>query len=266
MLEIQQVLQDSGYPSALKGKGLLMLCPFHHDTRPSMQVFETGYICYACGAKGNLQNLFIELGIESAPKPDMLKSLTNRLVQSIETNLHCLIGLPNSKPFKGDYRGVKSEIYLANDAFTTEEDTVSFPLYDLDRKYRGYVKNQYGGKYINYFTQGYVPFNLHKINANAPIIVEGIFDALSVMQLGYSNVIACLGTGQVWNIAKILRQIKAGNVHILFDNDDSGVYAATNLADMYRSSTVITIPEAGKDPNNYKNLKELLECEYEIPT
>ena len=264
MLEIQQTLQDNGHPSQLKGKGLLMLCPFHHDTNPSMQVFDNGYICYACGAKGNLQKLFVELGIESVAKPDMLKSLVNRLTQSIETNLHCLVGLPDAKRFDGDYRNIKSQIYMANEAFTTEADSVSFPLYDLDHRYRGYVKNQYGGKYINYFTNGCLPFKLHMLNANAPIIVEGIFDALSVQQLGYSNVIACLGTGQIWNIAKILRQIKAGNAHILFDSDDSGAYASKKLSDMYRSSKVITIPEANQDPNSYLYLKELLELEYEI--
>jgi len=266
MLEIQQTLAINGHNAQFKGKGLLMCCPYHNDHNPSLQVFQTGYKCYSCEASGPLTKLYIDLGIESAPRPDLLKATLEKLSKTISTNLHCLVGLPDASSFTGDYRGVKSEIYLANEAFTTEADSIGFPLYDLDSKYRGYVKNVYGGKYINNFTSGYVPFGLQRLNANAPIIVEGIFDALSVQQLGYKNVIAILGTGQIWNVAKILRQIKAANVHILMDSDDAGIYAAKKLSDMYRSSKIISIEEPNKDPNNYEFLKGLMETEYALPS
>lgn len=264
MLEIQQTLAENGYTAQFKGKGLLMLCPYHDDTNPSMQVFSNGFKCYACDAHGSLQQLYLDLGIESAPRPDMIKSISEKLNNILSTNLHCLIGLPNSKSFTGDYRGIKSEIYIANKCFYIECDTVCFPLFDLNFRYRGYIKNHYGGKYVNWFTNGYLPYNLNNLNANSPIIVEGVFDALSVVQLGYHNVIATLGIGQVWNVAKILRQIKANNVHILFDSDDAGGYAAKKMSDLYRSSKIITIPEPNQDPNSYTNLKELMEMEYEV--
>ncbi len=264
MLEIQQTLADHGIKSELKGQGLLILCPFHDDHNPSLQVFSNGFKCYACNVSGNLNTLFVELGIETAPKPDLLKSMTNRLLRNVSNNLHCLVGLPDAKPFKADYRGIKSYIYLANKAFSLEDDTTCFPLYDLDFKYRGYIKNTYGKKYDNIFTNGYVPFNLQNLSSNAPIIVEGIFDALSVQQLGYKNVIALLGTGNIWSVFRILKQIKAHNVHILFDSDESGEYAAKKLSDLYRSSKILTIPEKNQDPNSYDQLKELMETEYEI--
>ena len=239
-----------------------MLCPYHDDTNPSMQVFANGYKCYACGAHGNLNQLFIDLGIEKAPRPDILRSLTEKVSKSLLTNLHCLVGLPNSKPFVGDYRGISKETYRYVDAFSTDSDSIGFPLYDLHSRYRGYVKYEYGGTYINNFTSGYSPFNFQNVNANAPILVEGVFDALSVMECGYKNVIAILGTGQVWGIARLLRQLKAVNVHILFDADESGEYASKKLSEMYRSSKIIQIPENKHDPNNYKFLKELLDTEY----
>ena len=260
MQEIKETLEQHGVTAQFKGKGLLICCPYHDDSNPSMQVFENGFKCYACGEHGNLQKLFVELGIEQAPKPDLLKSIQRDLMRVISTNLHCMVGIPDSTPFKSDYRGITKKTFKEVRAFYNDDNEVSFPLYDLDFNYRGYIKKVYGEKYINNFTSGWVPFNMQNLNSNSPIIVEGVFDALSVIQLGYKNCIACLGTGQVWNIWKLLKRIHAVDVKILFDNDDSGQYAAKKLNDLYRNSTIITIPEANKDPNNYKLLRELLEC------
>jgi len=266
MNNIVLALETAGIHATYKGKGVMIKCPFHDDHNPSLQVFENGFKCYACGETGNIKKLFVELGIEKYEEPDALRSMVNKLTKSLNTKLHCLAGLPDAKPFDVDYRGIKSEIYMANNTFTTEPDTVCFPLYDLDMNYRGYVKNIFGGKYINYFTNGYVPYNLHRLNSASPIIVEGIYDALSVMQLGYNNVIATLGTGQIWNVARILRKIKATNVHILFDNDSNkaGQYAAKRLSEIYRNSKIIEIPEPNEDPNSFSMLKDLLEHEYDL--
>jgi DNA primase len=44
---------------------IVALCPFHHDTRPSfwMSTVTSQYICFACGAKGNLRVFLREMGM-----------------------------------------------------------------------------------------------------------------------------------------------------------------------------------------------------------
>lgn len=39
------------------------LCPYHDDHRQSLSLNEVGFVCFACGVKGNLQKLAIKLGI-----------------------------------------------------------------------------------------------------------------------------------------------------------------------------------------------------------
>jgi len=261
MQNLKALLEEKGIKSEYKGKGLMACCPFHDDKHPSMQVFSNGFKCYACQASGSLDILMEAWGIRENVETDILSNVTKNLIRNISTNLHCLVGLPNSTPFVGDFRNIKSSFYMANEAFRVDDHMIGFPLYDLESEYRGYIKYEFGGTYINFFTRGYVPFNLQNLNANAPIIVEGVFDALSVIQCGYKNVIATLGTGQIWNVSKILRQIKATNVNILLDSDDAGEFAAKKLTELYRSSRIIKIPEHKQDPNSFGALQELLDTE-----
>jgi hypothetical protein len=60
-----------GYPKPDRKHERWVLCPFHGDRRVgSFSFSERGYLCFACGAKGNLRQLAQHLGLDtSAPLP-----------------------------------------------------------------------------------------------------------------------------------------------------------------------------------------------------
>lgn len=73
-IPLEDVMQRLGMVTARRGATIQALCPFHQDTRPSLNLYPADgasaahYHCFACGAHGNAIDLVKEvLGLEFLP-------------------------------------------------------------------------------------------------------------------------------------------------------------------------------------------------------
>ncbi len=66
-------------------------------------------------------------------------------------------------------------------------------------------------------------------NGSAVLVCEGVFDALSLVALGYPAVVAVLGAGQV-TPAKVAAICRTGKVVVCTDRDEAGEKAAAKIA------------------------------------
>jgi len=260
MSDLYNILYDAGLSVKRKGKNLFIPCIFHHDTDPSLCVFDNGFKCYGCGKSGSLDYLLQKLGIIEKPEVDILEFEEGKLKDSITNCLGTITGLPaNATIYAKTYRNINPETYKHFGAVISDDypDEIIFPIYGLNGSVVGFIRNPLSGKYLYNFYTGYTPFNLHAALSSNLIVVEGVYDALSVWQSGYKNVIAILGTGHIYKVAQILRRMRASNVKILFDGDEAGWRGAEKLHELYPNSSIISLPP-GTDPNSLTNIKEYI--------
>ena len=203
-MNVIDVLHDRQIKHRDAGKDYQVICinPKHNDSNPSMRVDKvTGiFHCFSCGYKGNI---FTEYGAE----PNIVDIKTAKLQDKIRTMLSnkSLMMPADAVPFDRDYRDISASTYLEVNAFTSNEedefkDRLMFPIYDI----RGNIKVFIGralhtdieSKYLFYPKHVTPPlFPAHpEIWKNSLIIVEGIFDALNLMDKGCYNVISAFGT------------------------------------------------------------------------
>ena len=260
MSNIYSILESQGYKPQHKGEWVFINCPFHLEEKPSLGIKQDFFKCFGCGKSGSLIYLLEELGIIEKPEIDVVGNIKEKLLNSVISNLSSLVGIPkDAKIFDREYRRITPNTYRVFNVFTSKffPDELIFPIYAEDNL-RGLVRKPLQGKYKINFYGKYLPYNFANCLSTNLIVVEGVFDALSVWQAGYNNVCSVLGTGNVYNFTRFLRSIKARNVCILFDGDNAGRSAAKKLNEMYPNSYIIDMPE-DTDPNSLSNLKEFLQ-------
>jgi 5S rRNA maturation endonuclease (ribonuclease M5) len=97
-------------------------------------------------------------------------------------------------------------------------------------------------------------FNLHRVKeakANTVTVVEGIFDALAVYQIGITNVVSTLGCEVTANQRALLSRFR--RILVLFDEDQAGQTAAQKLETEFgRTAVRLHLPKA--DPASIKGV------------
>lgn len=91
-------------------------------------------------------------------------------------------------------------------------------------------------KLPNGFHKALVLFNLHRVlraeqdvdTVRQVIVVEGFFDAMKVVQAGFSNVVALMGTTLSEPQARLLAPFR--EVVLMLDGDDAGRHASNEIA------------------------------------
>ena len=266
-MNVIDILNDRQLKYKEAGKDYQILCinPEHDDSNPSMRVDKvTGvFHCFSCGYKGNI---FSKFGAE----PNFIDIRVAGLQEKIRDMLsNKSLMLPaDAVPFTRDYRGLSSHIYQEAEAFTSNQedefkDRVMFPIRDI----RGNIKVFIGralhsdaeGKYLFYPNHVTPPlFPAHpEIYKNSLIVVEGIFDALNMMDKGCYNVITAFGTH---SILKSYRDklshykiLGVNKFYIMFDGDDAGRSAGEKLEAVLNSNgfnaETIELPD-GMDPGD----------------
>ena len=260
MSDLYNILYDAGLTVKRKGKALFINCIFHHDNDPSLSIFENGFKCFGCGKSGSLDYLLQKLNIIEKPEVDILDFEETRLLETLTNKLGGILGLPpDAEPFTRHYRNIEPDTYRHFGVITSDTypEQLLFPLYDEKGLVNGFIRNEIGGKYFYNYYEGYTPFNYHASFPSNLMIVEGVYDALSVWQAGYKNVIAILGTGNIYKLSYMLKKIRASNVKIMSDGDGAGYRAAEKLNELYPRSTILTLPP-GTDPNSLTNIKEYI--------
>jgi DNA primase len=141
-----------------------------------------------------------------------------------------------------------------------------FPIHDVLGRHVGFGGRLLGPgepKYLNspespVFSKGKLLYALNRSRnlirrADRALVVEGYFDALSVIASGIEEVVAPLGTALTETQVGLLRKYTR-NVFLLYDSDAAGLKATFRAGDeLLRqgfSVRVVTLP-AGEDPDSY---------------
>ncbi len=138
---------------------------------------------------------------------------------------------------------------------------IMFPIRTLQEKIVGFggraLDETMPPKYLNspetpVFTKGKHLFGLHLARGKKSlIVVEGYFDAISLHQAGFTNVVATLGTAMTADHLRLIRRFSE-KVTLLFDPDRAGVSAAIRVAPLFieheMTAEVVSLPK-GQDPD-----------------
>jgi len=122
-------------------------------------------------------------------------------------------------------------------------------------------------KFPTKFKKGYVLFNLHRVleavKAGEPLVlVEGFFDIFRLYELGFTNVVALMGSSLTNEQEDLLKSILAPlspRVVLLFDNDTAGLACVREVATRLSAWCFIKIAKLPQGINQPDQLKERIE-------
>lgn len=113
----------------------------------------------------------------------------------------------------------------------------------------GESKNKFPTK----FKKSLVVFNLNrakdKVRDERLISVEGFFDVFKLWQAGYKNVVALMGTSMSDEQEKLIVEAVGGNgrVVLMFDSDEAGVKATTEVVERLIDKIYLKIIRLGQE-------------------
>lgn len=272
-MELVELLEKRGVPFKKTNNPyeILITCTSgaHDDKNASLSfnLEKNIFNCWSCGYSGGINKFLQSIGERElldvdSKQPYKIKKLKEKLRNKVEQED---IKLPDDRRlFMEEFRGIEANIYREFQAFTTNEmglaEYVCIPVYQhgklkfIEGRLTRYLENQ--PKYNRRPAKAVVSdclFPLDKIkNTNYVILVEGIFDAINMWKLGYTNTLCVFGTT---NFSKkkldILDNMGITRVDIMMDSDIPGQKAADKIADMLDSrniySRIIKLPP-GIDP------------------
>jgi len=276
-MDVEELIQKKKIPYRQQGADFVVPClnPEHDDSNPSMRIDKiTGiFHCFSCGYKGNIFKFF------DAPV-SFLDQRRNKLKKKIEDSIISSVGLNMPKDlllYEGNFRDIKPETYKKYSAFTHHESQyvgrIVFPIEDITGRINAFIGRHMDStvtpKYMIFPPKAKLPVFPAKANPimGKIVLVEGIFDALNLLDKGMSNAMCCFGTRNidVYKLSMLKVQGVIG-VDILFDGDVAGREAAENVAELCDKveliNQVVRMPD-GLDPgglpfDRVQNLKEYL--------
>ena len=284
-MDVREILEQKNIDYTPKGRDYIVRClsPEHDDNNPSLRIDKiTGkFGCFSCGFSGDIfqyfgenNNRYIDTKVEG-----LLEEI-NKLMWSKPKEI------PLDAVFMDrDFRYIKGSTYSEFNAFTTEsmhdmEGRIVFPLYDINGDitcFQGrYMYSDLEPRYSFYPSDATVPLYppVPKAINNSIILVEGFFDFLNLYDKGLTNAVCTFGTSfglvkkrvkQNANIERLLQYKYQGidTIYILYDGDEPGRHAASNLEDYLGSKFRVKVieMEEGTDPGglditDVKRLKE----------
>ncbi len=140
-----------------------------------------------------------------------------------------------------------------------------FPIHDLRGRtvaFGGRLLGEGEPKYLNspdtqIFHKGALLYNLHHAKhpirkADRAVIVEGYFDVIGLVEAGFEEVVAPLGTSHTAEQAKLLRRYTQ-NATLFYDSDRAGLRASFRAADVLLAAgfrVSVATPPQGQDPDD----------------
>lgn len=258
--------QLSKIPSVIWEDGSVkMLCPFHDDRNPSLDVSLVnipgkvsvgGFNCFSCSAHGGWNKLAERLNLPKWDKekqsndPDNLfASLSEdmaRMHQRMSLNMY--LKPVTEGPWEGPWRGLTGDFLRSIGAEKywdkrAEEYRIYLPLKDISNKLVGHIlargensdiPDKY--KYLNSHAcptdKTWFCLNLEK-DPNAVVIVEGPYDTLRFRSYGIPA-IGVLGVGMLTE-AKVMQILAKGckRVILSLDADEAGQKALPEYVKLF---------------------------------
>lgn len=145
------------------------------------------------------------------------------------------------------------DIFVSRKALTIDgkfyniKDFIIIPLYCGDKMYGFYSRSLKEHKFYTYIpdkNSGFKVWNLYNIDKSKPVYVfEGIFDALTAYNNGFTNVVACMGAKLPIDMFKDCKLVFA------LDNDKTGLKNSLNYAKLGYDVVIYD--------NDFKDLNEM---------
>jgi DNA primase len=233
-MDVLELLNKEEVRYSPSGQDYLIKClnPEHDDSNPSLRVDKvTGVMhCFSCGFKGNVFTHFDVPGLSS--KDMKVKKIKGKIENRRLENVGLQIPTASMR-FVGTFKNISPDILNRYEAFTYHEKGYAgrllFPIRDVTGKIRSFLGRAMEPttipKYMIYPRGARMPFfpPLPYVIEGTVILVEGIFDALNLIDKGLDNAVCCFGTNNV-DIYKLslLKVLGVKGIHILFDGDDAG--------------------------------------------
>lgn len=263
------------------------LCPFHSERTPSFVVYpdKKDYHCFGCGAHGTVIDYVMQL--EGVSLWEAVEMLADRLGipinDSEEYKRRKAEYIKREKQARKHHKEVsKAADYLKGRGIngkTAKEfclgwdenkQAVIIPLHDKYGRTAGHAERRLkpdskSKKYWNsyndaYFKKSETLYNVHRARKHAQerlYIVEGYFDAMSMWQMGYKNVVGVMGRVLTKEQVQLIKDITNSDTTITLipDKDEhqfDSVEKNTTLLRRFLKNyiSVIQIPDGCKDVND----------------
>ena len=262
--ELREAIEARGHKTYDTKDGFKCQCLFHNEDTPSMVINKSKGIahCFGCGKTLSITELATFLKVQvspaySASKNRLLTAITNKLQKSLE--------LPaDMQLLTKEYRGISVKTLQLFKAFTSVAypNSICFPIYKDGKLIEILQNNQVSTdkKYIHHLIPGIAlqPAPLDLIATQTIYLVEGIYDMLTMYDLGYTNTLSLLGTNQVYQMPKIIKEKGINHIISVLDGDNAGRRATQKLQELVSNVEVIELPD-GEDPNSLgKNINSYL--------
>lgn len=269
---VEKLLTDKKITYREKGKDILISClnPEHEDENPSLRIDrETGIFgCFGCGYSGDIFKFFNRSGPRLTQSMSrVLNAIREATAMSVEH-----LGFPSDATFNvSSFRGLPVEMLKEYKAFISAEngmeDRLILPIMDSGGGIKAYLgrhkHSNASPKYLVFPKEAKLPLypniNMLKGVTDTIIIVEGLFDALHLINNGIPNVTCAFGTKMLnQDTAEMLLNpfMCAGveRVILLMDGDSAGVSASNKISKAIEYKTdlvveVVALPE-GEDPGS----------------
>lgn len=241
---VEELIKSKGLEYKYSGRDILIRClnPDHEDRNPSLRVDKlTGLAhCFSCGFKANIFQYFGIVGGETA-------GLGSKLKEKIAKVMSDSIGLEiprGAEPFTREFKNVSGSTMRRFDAFVHKdyEDRVMVPIRDTTNKivcFQGrHILSNASPKYKFYPSGVEVPLFPAKVPVihGTVVLVEGMYDALNLIDKNLVNVMSTLGTQGLGGVRGLQRDkvlhLKLLGVHKIvfaFDGDQAGIKAVEVL-------------------------------------
>jgi len=276
-MDVIELLNKQELIYTISGQDFQIKClnPDHDDRNPSLRVDKvTGVMhCFSCGFRGNL---FTHFGTTPSAKEIRLHKIRAKINETRAENVGLKIP-ENATRYVGSFRGISADTLAQFEAFTHfEKEYVSrlvFPIKDMSGKIRVFLgramDTTVNPKYLIQPKGVKMPLfpAMPELREGTIILVEGIFDALNLIDKGLTNAVCCFGTNNM-DIYKVslLKILGVKGIHIFFDGDVAGQQAAEKVADLCEEANIASdiVPIAvGTDPGDLtsdriQDLKEFL--------
>ena len=284
------------------GDSCQICCPIHREQRPScgvslsLQIFH----CFSCGEKGTIPYLLYKSlpdefktiyqavkFIRDRYKVEISRFSNDHITRikryedffNIEQKRRVVKPMHTLAPFKS---GIETYRYFYDRGFDDEMlemfmigydsiyKTVTIPVFWEDSTLAGiigrfiYPRSQAERYKVYDFSRKELLFPIDKVDLSTGeiILVEGVFDAIRLFQLGYRNTLAL----QTTELSKPQEEYLLRNVNsiiLMLDNDERGQIATQKIIDRLKGQLnlyTLYYPFHGKDPCDwsYDEIKNIL--------
>lgn len=243
MTDVLKLINKLNLPYKEKGRDYLIHCthPEHEDTHPSMRVDKlTGvYNCFSCGHKGNL---LFDYGVVVNKVNTKVTKLLEKIAELRKKGLDIPLG---ATKVHSDFRGINADTLRYFEAFFHPdfEDRIVFPLRNINGEVVVFIgrhlHSSSSAKYIfspKNVSPPLFPAKPISVENNSIILVEGIFDALNLIDKGLQNAICAFGTRSLLRSHRekleYLKIMGVEKIFIMFDGDKAGREAAKDLEEV----------------------------------